>query len=175
MFNVVLTGSRELLLRFDAMPPNVRKALAKKVFALTLMLEARVKTKLTNQVLRVRTGNLRASIFQRTWEAGTALWGAVFSNGSVKYAGIHEFGGVIQHPGGTAYIAKNPNHILGTSGGVTFISNAAAANMKAVLRTKPHPIPVPARSFLRSSLRDMDTDIVRGLKQAAVEAIARGA
>jgi hypothetical protein len=80
----------------------------------------------------------------------------------VKYAAIHEFGGVIKHPGGTAYIV-----IAGQ--GAVWISNAKAETMANVKRTAAHDIPMPERSFLRSTLADMKDEIEEGLREAVVE------
>lgn len=83
----------------------------------------------------VRSGRLRASITNA--RVGKLKW-AFGTN--VIYARIQEFGGTIQHPGGTAYKVIGP-------GKAVFVSNAnATANMK---RTKPHTIILPARPFLR--------------------------
>lgn len=78
---------------------------------------------LAGSIVNTRVGKLK-------WAFGTNL----------DYARIHELGGTINHPGGTAYKIVGP-------GKAAFVSNAnATANMK---RTKPHPIVMPARPFLR--------------------------
>lgn len=67
-----------------------------------------------------------------------------------EYAAIQEFGGTINHPGGTPYI------IIG--GQAVFISNEKAAEREGkglyVKRTKPHTIHVPARPYLRPALKE---------------------
>jgi phage gpG-like protein len=64
----------------------------------------------------------------------------------VPYAAIHEYGGTIQHPGGTAYIV--------TRRGARFISNAEAeTTRRQVRRTRPHPITIPARPYLRPAVQ----------------------
>lgn len=175
MFNVTLVGDRELFARFDTMGPGARAMLDVKVKSLAIELQGHViSKKLSGQVLNVRTGALRRSIQETTQRIGTAIWGKVYSSGDVKYAGIHEFGGTIQHPGGTAYIPMAANFLRGDSGPVRFISNAVAASLGyEPPRTKAHPIPMPKRSFLRSSLADKRDDIISGMKEAVVEGIAR--
>jgi phage gpG-like protein len=79
---------------------------------------------------------------------------------NVKYAGIHEFGGEIQHPGGTAYFPDK-------TGQLRWVSNAAAR--PEMPRTRAHKIPMPERSFLRSGLRDRAAQIQANLLKAAEE------
>lgn len=167
MFNVVAVGDSLLIANFAAMPATVHASVVRKTYALSLQLKGKVQVeKLTGQVLNVRTGNLRASIDYTVTDLGYAVFGSVFSDGSVKYAGIHEFGGTIRHPGGTAYLP------LGGSGKVAFVSNLWAASYSGDLpRTKPHDIPMPERSFLRSSLREMEPAISTGYKKAGVEGL----
>lgn len=96
-----------------------------------------------------RSGRLRNSItYNRAaplrWQVGT----------NVKYARIHELGGTINHPGGTAYIVVGP-------GRAVFISNKKASQIagkgQQVKRTRPHPIVMPRRPFLVPALRRAET------------------
>jgi len=79
-------------------------------------------------------GALRKSI-QYTVNGNTIVF-----TSNVPYASIHNEGGVIKHPGGTAY-----TNILG--GASFFISNLGAAGHD-YKRTKPHDIPMPQRQFV---------------------------
>jgi phage gpG-like protein len=91
-----------------------------------------------------RTGRLAGSISTRkrgklTRQVGTNL----------KYARIHEFGGTINHPGGTAYMSVG-NSVIGA---YVFVSDKAAFKMQlstgiALRRTRPHTITMPKRPFL---------------------------
>ncbi len=154
--------------RLTAMPAKVHGALVRKVTTLRLALEAKIKGKLSGQVLNVRSGDLRRSIFSETLERATSVVGRAASSGDVKYAAIHEFGGVIKHPGGTPYIVTKDMAM-----GALFISKAAAANFKTPPPvTKPHDIPMPERSYMRSSLGEMADQIVAGLKEAVGEGLA---
>lgn len=47
-------------------------------------------------LLHRRTGNLARSIQQKVTDTPTSIEGKVYSDGSVDYAGIHEYGGTIQ-------------------------------------------------------------------------------
>lgn len=91
----------------------------------------------------VRTGTLQRSIVAE--KIGAMRW-VVSTN--LKYAAIHEYGGTINHPGGTPYIM--------TEAGPRYISNDAAARMesegKKVGRTRPHTINMPARPFFAPTI-----------------------
>lgn len=164
MLTVTLVGDKELIARLDSMPDRLRAALRTKVTALALKLEAKVKGKLTNDVLNVKTGNLRRSIHSSVDASGDAVTGKVASSGDVKYAAIHEYGGVIKHPGGTAYF-------VGKDGLAHFVSNKIAFAYGNWKRTQPHSVTMPERSFLRSSLTDMKEEITDGLNQTVMDVL----
>ena len=159
MLNVQLVGDRELVARFSAMPGRVHAALLKKVSALALMLEGKVKgEKLSGQVLNVKTGALRRSIFETVDDSATRIVGKVASSGDVKYAAIHEFGGVIPAHDIVPDKAKALAFLLGG---------------KQVFAMRVHipDVEMPERSFLRSSLSEMEPQIVSGLREAAREGL----
>lgn len=94
----------------------------------------------------VRTNRLRGSMTNARvsalrWAAGT----------NVKYARIQEFGGTINHPGGTHYVMTND--------GPRFITEQKALNLALsrgtpVKVTGPHTITLPARPFMRPALNN---------------------
>ena len=96
MLTVELVGDKALVARLDAIPDKLREALTRKVNTLALQLEAKVKGKLSNDVLQVRTGALRRSIFSRVDQSATGVTGTVGSSGDVKYAAIHEYGAEVK-------------------------------------------------------------------------------
>jgi phage gpG-like protein len=102
----------------------------------------------SSRALLVKTGALRRSIrIVRISEAQVTV------GSDIPYARIHNEGGDIQHPGGTAYIVKK--------GKAIWVSNAkASSRMK---RTKPHKITIPERRFIgRSALLDRRiTELIR--------------
>ncbi len=83
--------------------------------------------------LLIRSGNMRRSL------------NYIVSRNKVKitsnmpYTGIHNEGGTIKHPGGTAYKVVNKKAV--------FVSNQAAKG-KGFKRTKPHDIEIPKRQFV---------------------------
>jgi phage gpG-like protein len=154
---VTLVGDRELIARLEAMPERVRRALVTKVTMLALKLEAKVKQKLSGEVLNKRSGALRRSIFNEVTETGSGVIGKVASSGDVKYAAIHEFGGTINVPEITA---KGKALAFMRDGKMVFYKKVAA-----------HTVTMPERSFLRSSLSDMREEITVDLTDAVNEGL----
>lgn len=154
LLNVTLTGDRELIARLEKMPAAVQAALALKVTALALKLEAWVKTKkLNGQVLNRITGRLARSIANKVTTSSDAVIAKIFSSGDVKYAGIHEFGG------------KTMPHVI-----VPKKAQALHFGGKFYAKVNHPGSNMPVRSFLRSSLREMSTEISLGMKEAVVRA-----
>lgn len=147
--DAVLVGGNELIQRFERLPATAAQALLAKVTALALRLENRVKTqKLDGQVLNRITGALSRSINNRVERIGNAITGYVFSSGDVKYARIHEYGGVI-----VPVKAQALRFMIGDQMIIT---------QKVVM---------PERSYLRSSLTEMATTITTEMKEAVVKAV----
>lgn len=72
--------------------------------------------------------------------------GVQATGGPAEYAAIHNFGGVIDHPGGTAY--RITEHGL-----AKFVSNGSAQRHAmhghgVLPRTQPHNITMPARPYI---------------------------
>jgi HK97 gp10 family phage protein len=156
-FSVALVGDKELIGKLGLVPDRVRKSIRAKVRALAIMLENKVASeKLTGQVLNVRTGNLRRSIFNEVTDEGGAILGIVGSSGDVRYAAIHEFGGKIDIP---EIVPVKARVLAWVSGGKTVFA----------MRARAHTVTMPERSFLRSSLAEMRDEIVEGLTEAVAE------
>lgn len=156
MLNIQITGDREVIARFTAMPDRIRRALLKKVTQLSLQLEGHIKSdKLSGQVLHVRSGKLRASIFSTATQTGDRTEGRAASSGDVKYAAIHEFGGTIDIP-----------EITAKGKALAFMMNGKQVFFKKVAA---HTVTMPERSFMRSSLADMKDQIITEMTQAVRE------
>ena len=135
----------------------LRARLRGTIIDLTQDLADLVRAKLSGQVLNVRTGHLRASIKSQLVEDSTSLFGRVFSDGSVPYAAIHEYGGVTRPHEIVARYAK----------ALAFQWHGEQVFFKRV----NHPgSKIPERSYLRSSLADMQNTIIEKLTSAAKEA-----
>jgi len=158
VLSVELTGDKELIARLEALPDELRIALNRKVTALTLKLEAKIKGKLSGEVLKVRTGNLRRSIHSRVEQTATSVTGTALSSGDVKYAGIHEYGG------------QTKAHIIEAKNGKALAFQMGGKQVFA--RRVHHPgSKIPERSYLRSSLKDMRDEIITGLNEAVAEVV----
>ena len=158
MLNVQITGDREVIARFQNMPDAMRRALLKKVTALAFQLQGHIQAdKLSGQVLHVVSGNLRASIFSQATQNGDTVEGKAASDGSVKYAAIHEFGGTIEIP-----------EIEAKGKALAFMQNGKMAFYKKVAA---HTVTMPERSFMRSSLADMRDQIIEEMTQAVREGV----
>jgi len=157
MLKVELKGDRELIARFAAMPQKVHDALLHKVWTLALKLKQRVIGKLQGPVLRHRSGALSRSIFDQVTDNPTSVLAKIASSGDVKYAAIHEFGG------------RTPAHIIvpDKAKALAFMMGGKMMFAKVV----NHPgSNMPERSFLRSSLGEMEDEIRDGMRRAVVEA-----
>ncbi len=115
----------------------------------------------TTDTLNIRSGALYKSFRQgdrnNTFE--NTLFG--FSLGSkLKYAAIHEYGGTIQHPGGTPYIV--------TGKGALFMKKDGnyPENVKF---TKPHPITIKARPYLKPAEKRLLDEGIPRLQEIIIE------
>lgn len=157
--SVAIVGDKEIIARFKSMPAAVQSSLFQKVSFLTLKLEAYIKkNKLSGQVLNRKSGRLLRAINSRVSQSALAVWGFVFVSADVPYAGIHEFGG---RTNAHLIVPKKASVLAFTSAGKQLF--AARVN---------HPgSTMPERSYMRSSLRDMSTEISLGMKEAIIKGV----
>ena len=102
------------------------------------------------------TGNLARSIQKIVAETPSAITAMVYSAGDVKYAAIHEYGGVIHHPGSYKFQVFK-------IGGKTIFTHGTVA----------HDIPIPMRSFMRTSLAENKEKIIASMNAAVLEGIMK--
>lgn len=140
------------------LPARLRAALVAKSTQLAAELEAKIQRKLAGEVLNVRSGALAGSIVGSIEEEAAGVSVAIASNRDVKYAAIHEFGGVIPPHEIVPDKAKALAFIVG--GKQVF---ATRVNLPAVT--------MPERSYLRASLGEMADQIREELSAAVVEAM----
>ena len=152
--NCVLIGDKEVIQKLSAMPPRVHQALVAEVTKQALDLQRHVvEDKLQGQVLNHVTGKLASSIMYDVTDSATSVKGRVYSNNSVNYAAIHEFGGTVpdRYP-------VNAKALHWVSGG------------KDVFAAFARGFTMPERSFLRSSLADYKDRIIAGMSKAVSQA-----
>lgn len=152
---IEVTGDREVIRHFQSIPGNVQLSLERAVGRLALKLQRRVMmSKLTGQVLKVRTGTLRRSIDQAVVREAGGVVGIVSTK--VKYGRQHEFGGQV----------TIPEHLR-------LVKQAFGKELKfpVYATVKQHTARFPERSFLRSALAEMRPEIVEDLAAAVGEGI----
>ncbi len=140
------------------MPDRLHETLLLKVTALATALEAKVQQKLSREVLNARSGALARSIVTTIGASAESVAVTIAANSDVKYAAIHEFGGVIPPHQIVPDKARALAFVVG--GKQAF---AARVNLPAVI--------LPERSYLRGSLADMADEIRDGLSDAPIEAL----
>lgn len=160
MFNITMRGDANLLAKLDSLPTAVRAALEAKVIVLANDLRNHIQAdKLQGQVLQQRTGALSASITaEAPISTGTSVKGRVYSAGDVKYAAIHEFGGLIPAHDVVPKAAQALRFEV--DGQVVFAARAHIPEVR-----------MPERSFMRSALADLAPEIEAGLKGAVISGI----
>lgn len=120
--------------RWVPLAPNTVKAYRKKGYTL-------------EPTLRRKQGGLQSTV-------GVAPFGgsAIKATANSPYAAIHQYGGIVHNPGGTAYIVTD-------NGLAVFISNRKAAELESkgitIKRTRPHLIRIPARPWLTLTPKDV--------------------
>lgn len=161
IISITITGDTRLIDSMGRLPSAINQALYRKILTLALKMERNVKVgKLNGQVLNRITGALSRSIQHEVIRDENSVLGKVFSSGDVKYAAIHEYGGT------------TPPHIIEPKKAsvLAFMGKGGMVYAKKV----NHPgSKMPERSFLRSTLTDMSTEISLGMKEAVVQAIQK--
>lgn len=161
MIKFQITGTDRAIAQITETGKGIERSMRDTVGRLTLKLQRKVRAdKLTGQVLKVRTGNLRRSIDTAVINSASGTVGVVSTN--VKYGRVHEYG---------------------FSGGVTVRAHLRRAKMVYGKQVNPFVANVsshtrmmnlPERSFLRSALADMSEEIQMELLAAANRAIRGG-
>lgn len=134
MITARIVKGAEIGKEFRALEPKIDSALHRTVRRLALKLTARVKRKLSGEVLNVRTGRLRRSVHPELEFSANRALAVVGTN--VIYGRVHEYGATIT--------PKKAKALRFQIGGKWF------TRQKVV---------IPERSFLRSSLREMVPEI----------------
>ena len=152
MITGTIVGGDQAVQRIRAIGPQINNSLRVTIYRLTAQLSAKVKQdKLSGQALKVVTGRLRRSINMRVDDSGNSIIGSVGTN--VKYAAIHEYGGVI------------PAHAVEpkSARALAFMWNGKMSFYK---RVQIPAINMPQRSFLRSALGEMAPTIRQEIEQS---------
>ncbi len=154
MLGVSLDGVAALAAALDSYPGDLAAALAAKADVLAQALVDKIRNeKLAGEVLQSRSGALAASIAAEISSDPEQIVATISSQG-VDYAAIQEYGG-----------ETSAHEILPSkAAALAFVINGALRFARRV----EHPGSViPERSFLRSSLDEMQDVIVAELADAA--------
>jgi phage gpG-like protein len=157
MAGLEIDGLDEVAGRLDAYPAALSAALAAKAVELAAALADRMKNdKLAGGVLSVRSGALQASIEADVSASGDDVTATVGSVGDVKYAAIQEYGG-----------KTSAHEILPAKAqALAFVVGGALHFARKV----EHPGSViPEHAYLRSSLEEMQDEIIADLAETAAE------
>jgi len=154
-FRVTTGGNLELSLQSAGM--RVREAVRTGVQRAGDLVLTRAKEKLSGEVLRNRTGQLRRSINQRFRDSGTRIETQVGTN--VKYAAIHEYG--FDGPETVKAHARKISHAFGRTIAPTVVQ----------VRSFERRVRMPERSFLRSSLNELRPQIEATIRQRVIAAL----
>lgn len=154
MITATLIGDRELITRLTVLPDRMRASLGRVVTRLAIELERNIKLKLSGSVLNVRTGILRASIHHQIQQTASGVTATVGT--SVKYGKYQEEG----VPHSWEIRPKSARALMFQVGGKTVFAQRVI-----------HP-PLPARSFLVSTLREMTPRIKAEIDAAIKETVA---
>lgn len=153
--------AEELLARLTAAPDRLRDSMWRVMQRLSIEAQAIVKQKLSGPVLHNRTGTLRRSINRLVTNDVNGIVARIGTN--VRYAAVHEYGfdGDVVVKGHVRKIAsrsvgKGKNQ---TVQGIAFVS------------TYTRHMTMPERSFLRSTIIEMQPKIRADIKAAALEAL----
>jgi phage gpG-like protein len=159
MLTVTMVGADALAQRLEALPGAIQEVVRVKTADLARRLRAHVvDDKLSGQVLRSRTGALRASIGADVTVDGDTVQARVFSSGEVKYARIQEYGG------------RTPAHDITPAKAKALAFVMGGRTVFAAIVHHPGST-IPERSYLRSSLADMASVISDELKAAVASAL----
>lgn len=108
---------------------------------------------LANNIEAVQVGPLKAEV-----------------SSNAPYAAIQEYGGTINHPGGTPYF-------IGKDGLARFVSKQGEGAFHHLPVTKPHTITLPERPYMRPALaakRQRIRELIKGAIRAAIKGQAGG-
>lgn len=118
---------------------------------------ASVRAKLSGELLQTKSGALRASVRAEVDESSHGLAARLWSDGSVPYARVQEYGGRIAIP---EIVARNAQALAFVYSGKMMFAKSVAA----------HIVAIPERSYMRSSLAEFAPAFLDDIRKLATEA-----
>ena len=153
-----LRGDEEMSRYIRDFPDALQGFIRLRFSQLASAISARIKEKLSGEVLNIQTGRLRASIFAATYYSKNHVSVSIGSRGDVPYAAIQEYGGDV-------FIPKSGDFILPKNKAALSIYGQCKAYARA------HSIHIPESSYIRSTISEMEPDFQAGLVEALDDAV----
>ena len=155
MITAKITKGEDLGKKFRDSIPNIESGVQKEIMRLALKMTGSVMNKLSGDILKVRTGRLRRSIHPE-WDFKPGHMGATVGT-NVEYAAIHEYG------------FKGTVQVKSFQREMTKAFGRPIAPKQVTVSAHSRNINMPERSFLRSALREMNPEILEGLRNAVAK------
>jgi len=155
MITAKITKGEDLGKKFRDTIPNIQGGVQKEIMRLALKMTGKVMGKLSGDVLRVRTGRLRRSIHPE-WDFRQGYSGATVGT-NVEYAAIHEYGF-----SGSVQVKSFQREMTKAFG-------KPISPTQVTVRAHTRNINMAERSFLRSTLREMNSEITDSLQVAVTK------
>jgi phage gpG-like protein len=142
VIDIRLIGGAEIAAKLESIPPKLHRALDEGLGRLALRAQASVREKLPGEVLKARSGKLRQSI---EVDIGSGGDGAGFSlSSALPYAPVHEYGF-----SGTQNVRESLRTVKQAFG-------RPISPVQATVRAHSRKVNLPERSFLGSTLRELE-------------------
>ena len=159
MIDFAVTGDDRVITMLRASVPRITSGVRESIGRIVLRLTRYVKEqKLSGQVLKTRTGTLRRKINGRVSEDSVGITGT--TGVKLSYAAAHEYG--------LDKVETVKAHLRTIK--QAFGKQLASPIQVNVGQSSRHMI-LPERSFLRSSLRDLRSEIFEDLDQAVAGSV----
>lgn len=132
----------------------------------SIVLRTFVIQNLSGRLIKVRTGNLRHSTFIDDPKiSGRTVYVLYGASNRAPYSRIHEFGGVIRHPGGTPFFFKN--------GEIVYVRKETGRRLGLPV-TKPHLIRMRERRMYRDAGERAGDAMVQQVGLSLVNLMVKG-
>lgn len=142
------------------------RAIAMGMRAGSVVLQTFVIQNLSGRLIKVRTGNLRhASFVDAPRIEGRTVYVLYGASSRAQYSRIHEFGGVIRHPGGTPFFFKN--------GEIIYVRKETGLRLGLPV-TKPHLIRIKERRMYRDAGERSGDAMVQQVGLSLVNLMVKG-
>lgn len=148
-----------VVIKLKRLAPDTSLGVKQVVTKNTLELQQLAVRKVSGEVLKVRSGRLRRSIFQDVTADSEGTVGRVFTSPDVPYARIHEYGGRIQIPEIVPIRARALCFEVG--GRIVFAKRVA-----------PHVVEMPERPYMRPSLAEQTPKFEADMEAVAAKVAA---